>query len=315
MLRQTKAAGIAFAFSSGVFFGTLSVFITLLNERGVTVWTQLTARLGISALIFLPLLLGFAPGSVTMPKGKRLLLLVNGGLMAAACTSYVTALAMGTPAAKAILLVYMYPIFVTIMGPKLLGERVTGLKLVGVGMGVFGAAVMMRFWDLQSLGHPQPGDLLAIFNSLLYASLLVIGRRSGLQNEMQPLAFTFWSFAFGMAWIAAAFLVFLAFRGGAAIAALIPGNVDLGMARDLAGLVVFGTALPYGLMYLGLKHAEVSTASVFLLVEPLSVLVLSALFLHQSIEWWNIVGGAIILAAGVLVGREAVRRGPPVPAA
>jgi drug/metabolite transporter (DMT)-like permease len=48
---------------------------------------------------------------------------------------------------------------------------------------------------------------------------------------------------------------------------------------------------------------EAATTSVLLLVEPLSVIVMAMIFLHQPLDVWHILGGTIILAAGVLVAK------------
>ena len=52
-----------------------------------------------------------------------------------------------------------------------------------------------------------------------------------------------------------------------------------------------------------MHRAEASVAGVVLLCEPVTVFILSFLFLHQSIGWWQLVGGGAILAAGALVAR------------
>ena len=92
--------------------------------------------------------------------------------------------------------------------------------------------------------------------------------------------------------------------GASVLLSQIPGQISPRILVNILGLAVLGTIVPYGLLYLGLSNMEAGAASVLLLVEPLSVLVMSAIFLGQTVDWWQAAGGVLILGAGVLVARE-----------
>lgn len=305
MRRPRNLTGIALAVLSGVSFGTLPVFITWLSARGIGAWVQVAVRLSVSAAILGAALALAAPASLRIASGRQFrLLLANGALMLAAFTSYVLSISLGTPAAKAILLVYLYPIFVALAGPKLLGEVITRSRLASTALGVIGAAVTVGFWDVGSLGQVQAGDLLALLAGLAYAGVVILGRIGSTQERLSSPVLTFWSFVAALAWLLVGGFVAVVWLGAPDLLLAPPAEADPRMIRDLLGLAIFGTAVPYGLLFAALGRTEASTASILMLVEPVSVFLMSAAFLHQPVRWWHLAGGGVILAAAVLASTQ-----------
>ncbi len=308
MRRPRNLAGIALAVLSGVSFGTLPVFITWLSARGIGAWVQVAVRLSVSAAILGAALALMSPASLRVASRRRLgLLAVNGALMLTAFTAYVLSISLGTPAAKAILLVYLYPIFVALAGPRLLGETMTRSRLASTALGVVGAAVTVGFWDVQALGRVGPGDLLALGTGVAYAGVVILGRIGSTREGLSSPVLTFWSFVAALAWLLAGGLVVVAAVGAPDALLALPDRADPRMVRDLLGLAVFGTVAPYGLLFAALGRTEASTASILMLVEPVSVFLMSAAFLHQPIRWWHLAGGAVILAAAALASAQPQR--------
>lgn len=303
-MARRERSGTLLTILSGVSFGALPLFITWLTKAGVGVWLQVVVRLVVSIALFAFILLRVSPGNArpTTPR-QWMFVAVNGFLMVSAFTTYVLSISLGTPPAKAILLVYLYPVFVALMASRLLGERLTWRRRMGIAAGVLGAAVMVEFWAIRSLGEIRLGDFFALSNSIVYAGVVVLGRRGSVREGMRPLALTMWSFVLGLGWLCLAGVgIGLAGWGGQVFLGL-PQTVTLRTVGDFLGIAIFGTAIPYSLMYAGLHRTEAATASVLLLVEPVSVIVMSALFLGQGIGLWQGVGGAIILCAAVLAAR------------
>ena len=81
-------------------------------------------------------------------------------------------------------------------------------------------------------------------------------------------------------------------------------SADLLMAA-LLGLVT--TALSFSIFMDGLRYIRVQHASIVAYLEPVSAPLYALVFLSQVPSWWTVAGGAMIVAAGVLVvvyGRE-----------
>ena len=75
-------------------------------------------------------------------------------------------------------------------------------------------------------------------------------------------------------------------------------GVDLLMAA-LLGLVT--TAFSFSLFMDGLHYIRVQHASIIAYVEPVSAPFYALLFLSQVPSVWTVAGGALIVAAGILV--------------
>jgi len=69
------------------------------------------------------------------------------------------------------------------------------------------------------------------------------------------------------------------------------------------GLAFLGTAIPYGAFYFGIGRLPSGIASLLMLPEVIAVFIFSAIFLGQPITGAQLVGGAIIMSAGLLVSR------------
>ncbi len=303
-MARREWSGTALTTLSGVSFGTLPIFVTWLSRAGVGVWLQVAVRLAVSIVVFAFILLKVSPGNAR-PVSRRQweLVALNGFLMVSAFTTYVLSISLGTPPAKAILLVYLYPVFVALFGSRALGERLTWRRRLGIAAGVAGAALMVEFWTIGSLGQIQPGDFFALGNSVVYAGVVVLGRRGSVREGIRPLALILWSFVFGLGWLCLAGLGMTLANWGGDVFLGVPQAVTPRTLGHFLGIAIFGTAVPYSLMYAGLHRTEATTASVLLLVEPISVIAMSALFLGQAIGLWQAVGGAIILGAAVLAAR------------
>ncbi|MBC7259365.1 MAG: DMT family transporter [Chloroflexi bacterium] len=297
-------SGTALTVLAGVSFGALPLFVTWLSRAGVGVGLQVAVRLVVSIGVFATILARVSPGN-SRPVSLRQWALVafNGLLMVSAFTTYVLSIALGTPPAKAILLVYLYPVFVALIGSRALGERLTWRRGLGIAAGVAGAAVMVEFWTIRSLGQVQVGDFFALANCVVYAGVVVLGRRGSVREQMRPLVLTMWSFIFGLGWLCLGGLAMKLANWGGEVFLGLPQAVTLRTLGDFLGIAIFGTAIPYGLMFAGLSRTEATTASVLLLVEPISVIVMSMLFLGQSVSLWQGVGGAVILCAALLASR------------
>jgi DME family drug/metabolite transporter len=221
----------------------------------------------------------------------------------AAFTTFSLAIYLGTPAAKVILIVYTNPVFVVLAASKLLGEKITRNRRLGVLVGILGAAVVMKFWNIQGLLHPQPGDLIAFANAIAYGSLMLLTRHCTTQERIHPLGLNFWSVVFAGMWLIPCALGVLAWNGAGGPLLSAPATVGTGTLLNLLGLAVLGTVVPYGLMNAGLQRIKAGTASILMLVEPVSVVTISAVFLHQPIDAWTLIGGVIILVAGFLAAK------------
>jgi DME family drug/metabolite transporter len=197
-----------------------------------------------------------------------------------------------TSVASAVLVTYSAPIMIAIMAPLLLGERISRVTAAALGVSAAGVAVIALVGG-DGGGAVRPAGIgLALLAAITYAVFVVMLKR--LTADINPLTVVIW-------------------QAGAAAVALSPGALAGGYsigARELAYLALLGILLTglTGVAYvLALRLVPATTAGILGYLEPLAAVVLAALVLGERPSAWTAVGGAAIVAAGVVVVLEGAR--------
>ena len=181
------------------------------------------------------------------------------------------------------------PIFaVVVAGILLPDERVTPLKLVGVGIGFVGVVVMIGLPALSG-GGSFIAQLAIIAAALSYAFAGVYGRRFKAM-EINPI-------------ITAAGQVTASTIVLTPVALMVDGPLDVvAMSGDalaaIAGLAVLSTAVAYVLYFKILELAGATNVLLVTLLVPISAILLGSLFLNESLEVIHFVG-MLLIAIGL----------------
>lgn len=285
---------------AGLGYSTLPIFSVALNDYGVGTWAQVLMRLVLMTVFLAIMTIRLRP---TIDRRQRFFFFMNGFFIFAGFVTYLLSLELGTPPAKAILLVYIYPIFTILVGGFLLHEPMTPPKIVAVAVGVVGVALTFEFWKIESLTEFKSGDILALLNGILAGSIVLVGRYA--HQHQPPFVTLLWSFIYALVWLTAVSIFFTVTAGLEEVLDAVTFSLSPASIFFLLGMVVCGTILPYLFLYTGLKHVPSGTASVLMLLEPVGVFVLSAIFLRQTIGLWQFIGGAAILGAGLIASARA----------
>ena len=198
------------------------------------------------------------------------------------------------PAGTVILIIFLAPVGVAAIAPRLLGDHLTSGIIAAVVLGLAGVSLIAG----PALGDADPFGLLMAAASM---GLLVI-----LNLASKPLAD-----AYG-----GARLAFIETSGAAVV--LLPVAVALhsgSVANAWPWLLLLGfvhTALGVSLYLSALRHLPVTHVSILSYLEPASVVVLAWVVLAEVPTLLTSVGGALVVAAGVLVV-TAGRQGPMPP--
>ena len=248
------------------------------------------------ALVAGAIALVFRPAALRPPRPAVIAL----GLVLAAHFACLFGAVQETSVASAVLVTYSAPIMIAILAPALLGElvsRVTAGALAVSAAGV--AAIALAGGDGGGAVHPA-GIGLALLAAVTYAVFVVLLKRFA--AEVSPLTIQFW-------------------QAGAAALALSPGALAGGYSlggRELAYLALLGVVITglTGVAYvLALRLVPATTAGILGYLEPLSAVVLAALLLGEPVGPWTLIGGAAIVAAGVVVVVEGARAEAVAPVA
>ncbi|MFS1492081.1 DMT family transporter [Vibrio splendidus] len=181
------------------------------------------------------------------------------------------------------------PIFaVVVAGILLPDERVTPLKLVGVGIGFVGVVVMIGLPALSG-GGSLIAQLAIIAAALSYAFSGVYGRRFKAMG-INPI-------------ITAAGQVTASTMVLTPVALMVDGPLDVvAMSGDtwaaIAGLAVLSTAVAYVLYFKILELAGATNVLLVTLLVPVSAILLGSLFLNESLEVIHFVG-MLLIAIGL----------------
>jgi drug/metabolite transporter, DME family len=194
-----------------------------------------------------------------------------------------------TSVGSAVLVTYSAPIMIAMLAPALLHERVSRVTVVALGVSAAGVAVISLAGGDGGGGVHAAGVALALGAAVTYAFIIVLLKRW--TGDVNPLTVVIW-------------------QGVAASAVLAPaavaGGYTLG-ARELGYLALLGVGITgvTGIVYvLALRFVLATTVGILGYLEPLSAVVLAAVFLDESPTAWVVVGGAAIVAAGVVVMLE-----------
>lgn len=188
--------------------------------------------------------------------------------------------------AVAVLMVYTAPIAIALLAPIVLPEARSRVGLVALVPAAAGL-VLVALGGAGG-GHVRPLALTAgLAAAVSYALLVVFTKQVAMRVPV--LAVTFWIYS--IASVAIAPLLFAASR-------VIPTGREL---PALAALGVIFTALS-GYVYISLlRRVTAQAVGILSYIEPVSAALLAWALLNERLTWQVVLGGALVIAAGLLV--------------
>jgi len=289
--RPPRARGIALALASAAGFSTLGVLAKLVYAEGfstaqVLAWRFTIAAAFLWALIGLGPRLGAARRPPLGPRLKPVLLLGLVGFAPQAGLYFVT-LRILDPGITSLLL-YLYPSFVILLSLLLFKRVPNRIQVLSLGLSLAGCAV--TFFKPGS--YPLLGLALGALLAAAYGAYLVAGERvlAGLDSARATAVIMLESAA--VYWIAAAA------TGPLRLPSTLPA------AAGILGIALFATVLPITTLFGAMRAIGAADASLVSTVEPVLTVALSAAVLGERLGPAQALGGALILAA-VLVLRFA----------
>lgn len=197
-----------------------------------------------------------------------------------------------TGVAVAIFLSYLAPVYLAFVAPRILGERTERVVYVALAVGLAGTAlILVPGLVLEGVRLSAAGLLLGWLAGVMYAVYLLFAKSlRRLHVRSTPVVCA------QSAFTALVMLVPGLLAAGASGYAL--SGTDLAVAAFL-GLVT--TAFSFSLFMDGLHYLRVQHAGIIAYVEPVSAPLYALVFLSQVPSGWTIAGGALIVAAGILV--------------
>jgi drug/metabolite transporter (DMT)-like permease len=290
--------GVVAASGSATAFGVTIVTQRRLAKDGLSVASTLGVRFGIAALLLLAYLAIRRAPLRPLPGERRWALLLGAVGYAGEAALFYLALQRGSAGAVS-LLFYAYPAIVTLLEVALRLRPPRRLAFVVVFLSTLGSFLIVVTGDRVTISAGGVGFALGAATS--FACYLLLSQR--LVPRSAPV-------------VVGAHVAL-----GASVAILVTGAATGALhvpAREVPLLVLNGaaTAVAFALLYAALGHLAASAAAVVMTLEAFVTVGLAALVLGERIRPLQLVGGAVVVAAAVLVAlgsraTAAARAGSP----
>ncbi|MFO7246738.1 MAG: DMT family transporter [Bacillota bacterium] len=192
------------------------------------------------------------------------------------------------------------PVVTVLLAALWLRERIGWRQVAGAVLSVLGVAVILTggtaAWSQIRL---NPGDLLVVFSTLLWALYSLLGRL--VLDRYSPLVVTTWAAAASLPPLWAAAWLDLARRP-------LPPLTPLHWL-SLAYMVVFPSLLGFVWWYVGVRALGAGVASIFGNLLPVYTAALSVLFLDETLTAAHVAGGLAVVT-GVILATGGSGRNP-----
>ncbi len=284
-----RSVGFVLILVSATAFGAMPVFARFAYASGVDAFSLLFLRFTMATTLIATIM---AIRRIPLPRGRALLGLIAMGAFGYVGQSmcYFTALRLAS-ASLVSLVLYLYPVFVAGLAAVILKERLTATKLVALAVALAGAALTIGFGG----GGTPAGVAAALGAALAYSLYIIAGTR--LLRSVAPIPAT----AVIMASTGLVYAGLVAVRG----------PVWPATARGLLAIVAIAaisTVLATTTFFAGLERIGPTNASLLSTFEPVVAVVLAALVLGERLAPLSLLGGALILAAAIMVARAEWQR-------
>ena len=286
-----KTKGHIAILMANVIFG-LGVPVTkALLDDWVTPIGYMASRCVFAAIIFWVV-------AAFMPKEhvdkKDMLVLLLGGLLGFVISQTLTAEALKfTTPVYFSLVAALTPIAVMILASIFLKERISGLKIVGVVMGIGGALLMLYFsWTSGAGKDDLLGITLAVLSVLTWAIYLIITRKvSARYSAVTQMKYFFLISAVVMLPIA---LMEPQQR-------LYSAEWGWSGVLEMAFIVLFATGLGYFLIPYAMKFLRATTVSIYTNIQPVVASLVAIAVGQDHLTWDKPVAALLVLLGAYIV--------------
>jgi len=270
-----------------------------------------TWRLTLATAVLVPIaLLRHRSEIARVGRTELALIALSGTFLAVHFATWISSLAF-TSVASSVVLVSIAPLFVALLSPLFLHERVSLPVAAGIGLAFLGTVVIAVGdacaspsggfacppWSELLAGRALQGDLLALAGAVTVAGYMMIGRRVRARMSLIPyITLTYGSAA-------------LVLLGMTALARLPLTGFPAPAYGWFALLALVPQLLAHSTYNWALRYLPAAFVSISLLGEPVGSTVLALILLGETPSGLKLAGAAMILAGIVLATRRPAQPG------
>jgi drug/metabolite transporter (DMT)-like permease len=287
-----RSTGTLLCIGSAAAFGAMAVFGKLAYDNGTTVGTLLAVRFSLAAALFWGLVLASRETVAELRALVRRDLAIALGLGAvgyAAQAGCFFAALERIDASLLSLMLYTFPAMVAVAAIVLGRERADAAR--------FGALALASVGLVLVLASARPGALdplgagLALGAAMIYTTYILVSQ--GIAGRIDPTLLS--------ALVCTGAAVTLT-AGSALLGDFRLGEVTPAGWGWLAGIAMVSTVAAVSLFFAGLKRVGPTTASILSTVEPVVTVLLAFLVFGELLGSLQLVGGALVVAAVIVLG-------------
>lgn len=280
---------------------TASILIRFAQDYASSL-TVAAFRLGLAVLFLAPFVLLRNREELSSLKAREWkYALLSGGFLALHFATWITSLEY-TTVASSVVLVCTSPIWVALLAPIFLDERISRVVLIGIGMAFLGGSMVglsdSCYWSVGGISCPPwaefvrgealLGDVLALVGAVCGASYLMVGRHLRAKMSLLPYIFVVYGVA-AVGLIAAMLLI-----DG------VPGVFPARVYGWFVVLAILPQIVGHSILNWALRYLSSAYVSLTLLGEPVGSTLLAYIFLGESPGVLKVIG-AILILTGILI--------------
>ncbi len=281
---------------SGCLFGTITTFSAILRDNGVSSFQQTFLRT-FFVVVYILLIFYYKKLNFLIKIKEVPYYMLMGIVMAMVGFFENTAVAIGTPVAIVVLLLYTQPIWTAIFGKIYFKEEINKGKKIAIFLAVFGIFLTSKVWNISFSSFFGP--LISLTAGILLSLIFIMTKVVSLKNK-NFLVFIFWLSLFETF-----FIFFIGYMSRFVTEKEIITNFTLSISLETWFLILLFALLPmfFGmiLFYKSIKYVSVVATGVILMIEPIAGIFYGYVILGETINMLTLIGGGLILTASLVV--------------
>ena len=278
---------------ANVIFGLGIPVTKLLLEDWVSPMTYMATRSLGAAVIFWVIASFMKPEKV---ERRDLMIILLGGLMGFVVSQTLTAWSLDyTSPVYFSLIATLTPVAVMLMAALFIGEKITGLKFLGVLLGIGGAVLMVIMGQTSGSGsNDLLGIILAILSVLTWGIYMIITRK--VAQKYTPVTQMKYVFL-----ISAIVTLPLAWPELADQRLYSAATFGWDGALEMAFIVVMATVLGYFLIPYAMKNLSATTVSIYTNLQPMVASFVAIIIGQDRLTWDKPVAAILVLLSAYIV--------------
>jgi len=289
ILLSGRTLGILEIIASGITFGFLGLFGKAAYSAGLSPGELLSFRFLFASILLFLFLFVKNPKLLKLPKDSLLRSLCLGVFGYAVFSSCYFQALKGLSASLTVLLLYLYPVMVSLGALVLFKEKMSVAAWIALPITCIGMALLV--WG--DMNVQDPTAIVFGVGSAVFYSLYILASRKWLSG-VAPLTSTLY-IQIGTAIALILFNFEVGFRG-----LVRSQEIILDAWPILLGISVFSTIIPMLLFLSGLKKLSSAETSILSTTEPLTAILVASLFLSERLTAIQYTGALLVITSLIL---------------